>query len=124
MPFAPAKPCKRCRKPTRNERGYCDRCEPKRKQQDRDQDRKRGSASARGYDRRWQKARAAFLAENPLCVECRKRGRVTTATDVDHIRPHKGNSSLFWHRANWQALCHSCHSRKTATENGGGEGRG
>jgi 5-methylcytosine-specific restriction protein A len=26
---------------------------------------------------------------------------------------------LFWNRSNWQSLCHSCHSRKTASEDGG-----
>lgn len=41
------------------------------------------------------------------------------ATDVDHIVPHKGNHELFWDRDNWQALCHHCHSVKTATEDGG-----
>nr|DAK90259.1 MAG TPA: HNH endonuclease bacteriophage, HNH Endonuclease, DNA.52A [Caudoviricetes sp.] len=24
-----------------------------------------------------------------------------------------------WDQSNWQALCHECHSRKTAKENGG-----
>jgi 5-methylcytosine-specific restriction protein A len=38
---------------------------------------------------------------------------------VDHIIPHKGNKGLFWTRFNHQALCKSCHDRKTATEDGG-----
>lgn len=119
MPTKPARPCKRCRKPTRNSSGYCDRCEPKRKQADRDRDKRRGSAASRGYGSRWQRARSAFLTAHPLCAECQQRGRVTVATDVDHIRPHKGDPVLFWDRNNWQALCHACHSRKTASEDGG-----
>ena len=74
------------------------------------------SAASRGYDARWQKARKRFLASHPLCEECLKNGRVTAATDVDHIVAHRGDETLFWDRNNWRALCHSCHSRKTACE--------
>lgn len=90
----------------------------------------RGSAAQRGYGRKWQAARAAFLAENPLCKACRDAGRKTAASQVDHIVPHKGDVSLFWRRSNWQALCGPCHSAKTAREDGGfgravaGQGRG
>lgn len=70
------------------------------------------------YGRRWQRARRVFLAEHPLCVHCQREGRVTPATDVDHIEPHRGDEALFWRPGNWQALCHECHSRKTAAECG------
>jgi len=74
----------------------------------------RGSARERGYTWRWQKARATFLRNNPLCVKCREAGRITPATVVDHIVPHKGDSALFWDTSNWQALCDAdpwrCHS--------------
>ncbi|WP_407655000.1 HNH endonuclease [Desulfuromonas thiophila] len=119
MPTSPARPCRRCRRPTRNAGGYCDRCEPRRKQAANEQDRRRGSAAARGYGHRWRKLRAAFLAEHPLCAECQRRGRVTVATDVDHIEPHKGDKGKFWALGNLQALCHRCHSVKTAREDGG-----
>lgn len=79
----------------------------------------RYSASARGYGRKWQKARAEFLSAHPYCAECERNGVRTPATEVDHNVPHKGNQRLFWDQSNWQALCHSCHSRKTATEDGG-----
>ncbi|MEC7815831.1 HNH endonuclease signature motif containing protein [Marinobacter alkaliphilus] len=62
---------------------------------------------------------------NPLCAECSRQGRITAATDVDHIIPHRGDLKLFWSRSNWQSLCHPCHSRKTAREDGGfGNDRG
>lgn len=39
---------------------------------------------------------------------------------VDHVVPHRGDKNLFWNaRGNWQALCVSCHSRKTVKEDGG-----
>ena len=74
------------------------------------------SPAARGYDHRWQKARKRFLQLHPLCEECKRKGRVVLATDVDHIKPHRGDPVLFWDIDNWQALCHSCHSQKTARE--------
>lgn len=67
-------------------------------------------STARGYNYRWQKARARFLRDNPLCVYCQREGRVTAATVVDHIVPHRGDQQLFWDENNWNALCASCHS--------------
>lgn len=67
----------------------------------------------------WRQARLVHLAQYPLCVHCEEQAGVTLATDVDHIIPHRGNYDLFWDRNNWQSLCKSCHSRKTATEDGG-----
>lgn len=68
---------------------------------------------------RWIKARISWLAKHPLCAEHEKRGEVVAATEVDHIVPHRGCTRLFWDSSNWQSLCKSCHSTKTARENGG-----
>lgn len=80
----------------------------------------RKTAHERGYNHQWRVARLAFLAENPLCVECLRQGITTLANVVDHIIPHKGNKVLFWDKSNWQPLCTPCHNRKTATEDMGG----
>lgn len=88
-------------------------------QRKRESDKDRGHAAARGYGYRWQKARKAYLAKHPLCVACYRQGRVTAASEVDHITPHRGDRALFWDSANWQALCKPCHSAKTAREDGG-----
>lgn len=69
------------------------------------------------YGRRWRKARAAFLAEHPFCVDC---GRL--ADEVDHVTPHRGDRALFWSSDNWQSLCETCHGRKTARETLHGDG--
>lgn len=78
----------------------------------------RAKTSARGYGWRWQKARdpkkGGYLLRHPLCAECERNGRVTVANVVDHIIPHRLNYKLQWDRANWQALCTSCHNAKTA----------
>ena len=73
----------------------------------------RGTAADRGYDHRWRKYRLAFLAENPLCVECEKLGMVVEATVVDHIIPHRGDYELFWNHENHEGLCETHHNRKT-----------
>lgn len=73
----------------------------------------RPSARARGYDGKWQQARASFLKSHPTCA-CG-----VPATVVDHVKPHKGDMKLFWDKTNWQQQCPSCHSRKTAERDGG-----
>ena len=70
---------------------------------------KGASSTARGYGYRWQKARKAYLALNPLCVMCSTEYSPVAATVVDHIKPHGGNESLFWDENNWQPLCKHCH---------------
>lgn len=74
------------------------------------------TAHKRGYGHRWRKARASYLAKHPLCVHCQQAGKVTVATDLDHIIPHRGDMVLFWDSNNWQPLCKPCHSRKTQSE--------
>ena len=75
----------------------------------------RGGADARGYNARWRRERAAFLRCHPLCAECQKEGRLTPATVVDHIIPHRGDQRLFWDESNWQPLCEYHHNKKTGS---------
>ena len=117
MPYRPPVPCKKqgCPNLTHHPRGVC---------QDhlaevyREEDRDRQSSSERGYDARWNKARAFYLAHHPLCVECQKEGRTEPAVVVDHIKPHRGDISLFWDESNWQSLCKMHHDIKTARKDG------
>ncbi len=62
---------------------------------------------------RWKEIRTKYLREHRVCVECGKRSK-----HVDHIRPHRGDERAFFDATNWQPLCHSCHSRKTARHDG------
>ena len=79
----------------------------------------RPSARARGYTWRWEKARATYLRSKPLCVMCNRDRRVTLASVVDHIIPHKGDQTLFWDTSNWQGLCKTHHdSTKHMQEHG------
>ena len=83
-------------------------------------DRRRGSASQRGYDNKWRKYRKSFLEQHPLCVMCESEGDIKVATVVDHIIPHKGDSKIFWDSNNHQPLCEFHHNQKTAGEDMGG----
>lgn len=62
----------------------------------------------------WQRLRASVLAREPLCRHCRQVGKLTPATDVDHISGDPSDNSL----DALQPLCHECHSRKTARDHG------
>lgn len=94
--------------------GYCDAHRPKA------QDRR--SEEARSWHRWYSlpvwtdELRPAQLLREHFCRECARQGLRVTATDVDHIRDHKGDWRLFTDPANLESLCHSCHSRKTARE--------
>ena len=76
------------------------------------------TAHQRGYTGQWQKARAWYLKQHPLCRMCGLVDRVRSAVLVDHIVRHRGNQDLFWREDNWQALCRPCHDIKTAFELG------
>lgn len=69
--------------------------------------------SWRYADRRWRAERAVWLSEHPLCAECERHGRVTQASVVDHVRPHRGDMDLFWDQSNWASMCAPCHNAKT-----------
>ena len=77
----------------------------------------RASSTARGYDRKWRKTRDAYIHAYPWCSEpdCREM-----ATDVDHIDGlgPKGQYGHDW--SNLRSYCHSCHSKRTARDQGPG----
>ena len=87
-------------------------------------DDREAGATVRGYDWKWRKARAEFLAENPLCRMCEERGDPPRVAEVvDHKTPHRlaaalaskdpdrirNAQKLFWDRKNWQGLCKHDH---------------
>jgi len=59
--------------------------------------------------KRWYRLRHYQLLRQPLCVFCKKLGRIQAATVVDHIKPHRGDEQLFFDECNLQSLCKPCH---------------
>lgn len=120
MPRKPKSPCRHPDCPELTEGRFCKHHQQK---YSREYNREQRPEYSRKLYRssRWRRLRRRFLQENPLCVECKKVGRLTAATVVDHIIPHKGDEKLFWDEDNLQALCKSCHDRKTAAEGRWGE---
>lgn len=56
-----------------------------------------------------------------LCQPCQRKGRVTPATECDHIMPkHKGGTDDI---DNLAAICKPCHAEKTALEAAEAQGR-
>ena len=74
----------------------------------------RCNRKSKTYDHTWKTLRAHFLAVNPNCRSCGKM-----AVHADHIKPVREHPELRLNLNNLQPLCHSCHSRKTAAEDGG-----
>lgn len=105
MPAAPKRFCDHPNCSTKVVRGKCAAHKKAKKP--------RPSASARGYDEQWRKTRKLFLMRHRTCLKCAR----APATEVDHINPKAkgGTDSML----NLQALCKSCHARKTATHDGG-----
>jgi 5-methylcytosine-specific restriction protein A len=65
--------------------------------------------------KRWRKVRAMYVAENPLCVACEKRGLTTAVQEVDHVIPLRFGGAEY-DFSNLQSLCKSCHGRKSGKE--------
>lgn len=122
MPTAAPRPCRHpgCKALVRGA-AYCDQ---HRKEVQKLHDSRRGSSSQRGYNSRWQKARETFLRRRPLCKMCEDEGRLTPATLVDHIVPHRGDTALFWDTDNWQPLCKPHHDKVKQAEEKRSQGRG
>lgn len=76
---------------------------------------RRPSRHERGYGAEWQPIRERILTAEPFCRFCKEKGRVTAATDVDHIDGNSRNNDP----RNLRPLCKSCHSRKTVMQDGG-----
>jgi len=121
MPYKLKTPCLH---PGCREINYAGYCKKHKREKAAEVDRDRPSSNSRGYNYKWQKSRVPFLKAHPLCVYCKTKGIITAARVVDHIVPHKGDMNRFWDKTNWQALCISCHNRKSVTEPGGAFAKG
>ena len=72
------------------------------------------NATKRVTGRKLQAMRDRLFKSAPLCVECERHGRVTLATQRDHITPlAEGGLD---DDSNVQGLCTACHDAKSKDE--------
>lgn len=112
MPYRPKNPCRRpgC-SAFAVRQGYCETHVVVHVREE------RPSPSERGYGYEWRQLRARFLRSHPYCEVCG-----ALATEADHIVPRRLGGAD--DESNLQALCKTCHSRKTAQHDGGFGNRG
>ena len=91
---------------------------PKSRQHREPQPESRENSYRRGYDKTWRHLRADILKRDGFrCQRCGKYGN--HSFHVDHIKPFNGpDDPLRLDEENLQVLCPSCHSQKTAKEDG------
>lgn len=86
------------------------------------------SKQSRGYGAEWSRLRKTILERDCgicKCQYCKASGKVTLATEVDHVVSRAKAAALGWSKArteapeNLQAINSDCHKRKTAEEQGG-----
>jgi 5-methylcytosine-specific restriction protein A len=120
MPYAPKRPCAYVGCPELVERGET-HCDEHKQETSRGERLRKGSAWAQGYNTAWERVRQrALKRDNYVCQECLKNYRYVPAEHVDHVVPFHGkNDPLRLLLSNLRSLCRSCHSRKTALEDGG-----
>jgi len=82
----------------------------------------RGTSTERGYGAAWRKIRnAAMRRDNWLCQPCQRNGKVTAATECDHILPKSQGGTD--DPENLQGICRECHQAKTEAEAAKAQGR-
>lgn len=115
MPSKAKHPCAHGRCPNLAEYGqrYCEEHKPLHDEFMRLRGMSRPSYTLFYKSSKWRDMRRVYLKQHPFCVECQRQGITTKATVVDHIKPHKGDKSLFFDTNNWQPLCKKCHDNKT-----------
>lgn len=70
---------------------------------------RRGSASERGYDHKWNKASLEHRKKEPLCRICLFRGIVKPAELTNHTVPVRLRPDLRLDRDNFSSSCQRCH---------------
>ena len=88
------------------DKAWCEQHQPARPKD------RRKSASQRGYGVVWRRFRRKYLADYPLCEDCKERGRVSPAEEVHHIKKlADGGDKL--DEDNCMGLCKVHHTVRT-----------
>jgi len=111
MPYKAKKPCPSpgCRELTNG--GYCE-AHKRASNAEYEKNARDKNATRHYHNARWDRLRQMQLGREPLCCSCKERGRLTTATHVDHIVEIADGGAVY-DIDNLQSLCKPCHSSKT-----------
>ncbi|WIX32516.1 HNH endonuclease signature motif containing protein [Salinicola sp. JS01] len=118
MPAKAKRPCRSpgCRHTTTERHGYC---EGHAHLATGWTQRRRGQSGRGG--RPWRRIRDRILQRDRyLCQPCKRQGRITPATEVDHIVNREAGGTDA--DTNLEAICSACHKAKTARESQSGRG--
>lgn len=69
---------------------------------------RKGTVAERGYGARWRRFRMMVLRDRPVCEDC----GTAPSKDLHHVQKRADAGPDC--EDNVLALCHSCHSRRTA----------
>lgn len=107
MPRKPKRPCSYPGCPNLSDDRYCkDHRSLVNKSYNKHQ---RDPESNKRYGRSWKRIRDRYIKAHPLCEECEKHGRLTTAEEVHHILPLSRGGTH--DTDNLLSLCRSCHNK-------------
>ena len=80
---------------------------------------KRKQFNAKYQTVQWSRVRMRTLSSQPLCQACQCAGKVTAATEVDHLFAWQLiGDEAFFHNV-FQSLCKNCHTVKGSLERKG-----
>ena len=110
MPRKPKRPCSYPGCPRLTDGRYCDEHQ---KLTDKQYNKyRRNPEHRKRYNRAWKRIRDRYIKAHPLCEECYKNNKLTSAEEVHHIIPlSKGGTH---DDDNLMSLCKACHSSITA----------
>ena len=112
MPRKPKRPCSQPGCPELTHKRFC---VAHAKQEARRYERyQRDPATRKRYGRAWKRIRDRFIKVNPLCEECKRKGKLTKAQEVHHILPLARGGTH--DESNLMSICTPCHSSITARE--------
>lgn len=109
MPYKPRRPCRNssCNKLAESNQQYCVEHQ---KLIDKHYNKyQRDPQTNRRYGKAWRVTRKNYVAKQPLCEECFKRGVLKAVEEVHHIKPLSQGGTH--DESNLMSLCKSCHSK-------------
>lgn len=111
--LVPNKPKRLCPKCQQVVQGPCKQCTTQRTQQ---YEQARAPSVSEYKTNRWKRYSAWFRMTHPLCVDCERKGVLSAAEVVGHIKPAKFFPELFWEPTNHKPQCTKCNREQEVSD--------